>query len=202
MSTETPAWGCFGSSSQPSDIRGDKARPLKPPNNLSGVSSRLCHPCQGPQATVLVTLVVSLGRCCGGRSQRAQKAKAEMKGSESARLASICNRAWRGLLGLKRRFHPFPRCCNVSPAGFHLPLIDTQGSNERDGKSGRGRGRGGGTQTPLQRFQNTFRVAANEGIRRGELELCQGEVGGRGSSEALGCGSVPTLGTSSLCGHG
>lgn len=121
-----------------------------------------------------------------------------MKGSESARLASICNWAWRGLLGLKRRFHPFPRCCNVSPAGFHLPLIDTQGSNERDGKSGRGSGRGGGTQTPLQRFQNTFRVAANEGIRRGELERCQGVVGARGSSEALGCGSVPTLGTPSL----
>lgn len=113
------------------------------PKNLFGVSRRLCHPRQHPQGTVLVTLVVSLGRCCGGRSRRAQKAKTEMKGSESARLASICNRAWRGLLGLKRRFHPFPRCCNVSPAGFHLPLIDTQGSNERDGKSGSGRRWGG-----------------------------------------------------------
>lgn len=40
-----------------------KVRPLQPPNNLSGVSSKLCHPCQGAQATVLVTLVVSLGRC-------------------------------------------------------------------------------------------------------------------------------------------
>lgn len=138
--------------------------------------------------------LVSLGHCCGGRSRRAQKAKTEMKGSESTRLTSICNRAWRGLLGLKRRFHPFPRCCNVSPAGFHLPLIDTQGSNECDGKSGRGSGRGGGTQTLLQRFQNTLCVAANEGIRRGELELCQGVPEHGAPQRLLGAGLCPPWG--------
>lgn len=53
---------------------------------------------------------------------------------------------------------------------------------------------GEGGQTPLQRFQNTLCVAANEGIRRGELELCQGVLEHGAPRRLLGAGLCPPWG--------
>lgn len=67
-------------------------------------------------------------------------------------------------------------------------LIDTQGSNEHDGKSGRGRGGG-----PLCKgFKTLFCVAANEGTGRGEMDRgVRSLTGVRGSLKADGCSCPP-----------
>lgn len=64
-----------------------------------------------------------------------------MKGSAGL-AASICISASRGLLGLKRLFHPLPRCCNGSPpafisAGLMLrPLMSVTGKVAQAGGAG------------------------------------------------------------------
>lgn len=108
-----------------------------------------------------------------------------MKGSAGSP-PSICISASRGLLGLKRLFHPLPRCCNGSPPAFisaglmRRPLMSLTGKVAPAG----GWVFGGG-ETPLQRFQTTFRVAANEGI-------------GRAGARCRGCGSL-RAGGAGLC---